>query len=111
MLHRAQLELALDLAAVEGPHYDSAKAAAALDSLAKAPFDSFVAAGALAKAALMVTGGQSADAQALMATTLESWLKNQSDLTARGPAVGIDADIAEIRQVLFRPLGDISLYG
>jgi len=45
-----------------------------------------------------------------MATTLESWLKSQSDLTARAPAAGIDADIAEIRQVVFRPLGDLPVY-
>jgi TolA-binding protein len=111
LLHRAQLELALDLAALEGAHYDRAKAAAALDSIAKEPFDSFVATAALAKAALMVAGGQSADAEALMATTLESWLKSQRDLTARDPAAGIDADIAEIRQVVFRPLGDLPVYG
>ncbi len=111
LLHRAQLELALDLAAIEGAHYDRAKAVAALDSLAKEPFDSFVASAALAKAALMVTDGKSADAEALMATTLESWLKNQAHLTARVPAAGIDADIAEIRQVVFRPLGDLSVFG
>ncbi|HET6893117.1 MAG TPA: tetratricopeptide repeat protein [Pyrinomonadaceae bacterium] len=111
LLHRAQLELALDLASVEGPHYDRAKAAAALDSITKEPFDSFVATAAVAKAALMMTGGQSEDAEALMATTLESWVKSQRDLTARAPAAGIDADIAEIRQVVFRPLGDLPVYG
>jgi tetratricopeptide (TPR) repeat protein len=111
MLHRAQLELALDLASLEGPHYDRAKASAALDSIAKEPFDSIVATAALAKAALMVTGGQSADAEALMTTTLESWLESQRDLTTRAPAAAIDADIAEIRQVVFRPLGDLTVYG
>jgi tetratricopeptide (TPR) repeat protein len=111
LVHRAELELALDLASVEGAHYDRAKAIAALDSLAKEPFDSFVATAALAKAALMVTGDQSADAERLMATTLDSWLERQADLTARVPAAGIDADIAEIRQVVFRPLGDSPLYG
>lgn len=110
LLHRAQLELALDLAAVEGAHYDRAKAIAALDSMAKEPFDSIVATAALAKAALMVSAGQSEDAEALTATTLESWVKSQHDLTARAAAVGIDADIAEIRQVVFRPLGDLPVY-
>jgi tetratricopeptide (TPR) repeat protein len=111
LLHRARLELALDLASVEGAHYDRAKALAALDSIVKEPFDSFVATAALAKAALLLTGGQSQDAEALIATTLELWLKNQSDLTARAPNAGVDADVAEIRQVVFRPLGDLSVYG
>jgi tetratricopeptide (TPR) repeat protein len=111
MLHRAQLELALDLASLEGPHYDKAKALAALDSLAAEPFDSFVATAALAKASLMMMGGQSESAEAVIATTLESWLKSQSDLTARALAPGIEADIAEIRRVVFRPLGDLPLYG
>jgi tetratricopeptide (TPR) repeat protein len=110
LLHRAQLELALDLASAEGPHYDKAKAAAALDRMAKEPFDAVVATAALAKALLMATDGRDGDAEALMARTLDSWGASQHDLTAQPPAEGIDADIAEIRQVVFRPLGDLPVY-
>lgn len=109
--HRAHLESALDLAAVEGAHYEPIKAMAALDLITKEPFDSFVATAALAKAALLVTEGNSDDAEKLMAITLESWVTSQRDLTARPPAQGIDADVAEIRQVVFRPLGDLPVYG
>jgi tetratricopeptide (TPR) repeat protein len=111
LLHRAQLESALDLAAVEGGHYDRAKATAALDSIIKEPFDSYVATAALAKAALLATEGNSSEAEKLMGATLDSWLTSQRDLTARPPAPGIDADVAEIRQVVFRPLGDLTFYG
>jgi tetratricopeptide (TPR) repeat protein len=111
LLHRAQLELALDLAAVEGPHYDPAKAVAALDQINTEPFDSFVATAAIAKAALMTTQGNSDQAEKLLATALDSWLSSQHEFTARPPAPGIDADVAEIRQVVFRPLGDLSVYG
>jgi len=109
--HRAQLESALDLAAVEGAHYDRTKAGAALDSITKEPFDSFVATAAVARAALLVTEGQSDDAEKLLAKTLDSWVASQRELTARPPATAFDADIAEIRQVVFRPLGDLPVYG
>ena len=111
LLHRAQLESALDLAAVEGAHYDAARPLAALNAIAKEPFDSFVAIAAVAEAALKLTQGQSSEAEALMGKTLESWVTTQRDLNRRPPMTSIDADVAEIRQVVFRPLGDLSIYG
>jgi tetratricopeptide (TPR) repeat protein len=111
LLHRAQLESALDLAAVEGAHYDPAKALAALDAITREPFDSFVATAALAKAALKQTQGQSSEAEALMGKTLDSWVTTQRDLNRQPPVSSIDADVAEIRQVVFRPLGDLPFYG
>lgn len=110
LLHRAQLESALDLAAVEGAHYDPAKALAALDAITKEPFDSFVATAALAQAALKLIQGQSSEAEALMGKTLDSWLTTQRDLNQQPPTSSIDADVAEIRQVVFRPLGDAPIY-
>lgn len=110
LLHRAQLESALDLAAVEGAHYDPAKALAALNAISKEPFDSFVATAALAEAALMLTQGQSSEAEALMGKTLDSWVTTQRDLNRQAPTSSIDADVAEIRQVVFRPLGDLPVY-
>lgn len=111
LLHRAQLELALDLAAVEGAHYDPAKALAALNAITKEPFDSFVATAALAEAALKLIQGQSSEAEALMGKTLELWLTTQREHTRQPPISSIDADVAEIRQVVFRPLGDLPIYG
>lgn len=108
LLHGAQLESALDLAAVEGPHYDPAKALAALNAITKEPFDFFVAIAAVAEAALKLTQGQSSVAEALMGKTLELWVTTQRDLNRQFS--GIDADVAEIRQVVFRPLGDVPIY-
>src|SRR5689334_3595335 len=110
LLHRAQLESALDLAAVEGAHYDPAKALAALEAITKEPFDSFVATAGLAKGALKLTQGQSSEAEALVGKTLDSWVTTQRDLNRQRPVSGIDADVAEIRQVVFRPLGDLPIY-
>ncbi len=111
LLHRAQLESALDLAAVEGAHYDRAKALAALNAITKEPFDSFVAIAAVAEAALKLTQGQSSEAEALMGKTLDLWVTTQRDLIRQPPVSSIDADVAEIRQVVFRPLGDLPIYG
>jgi Tetratricopeptide repeat len=111
LLHRAQIESALDLAAVEGAHYDPAKALAALHLITKQPLDSFVAIAAVAEAALKLTQGQSSEAEALMGKTLDAWVTTQRDLTGQPPKSSIDADVAEIRQVVFRPLGDLPLYG
>ncbi|MFY9618566.1 MAG: tetratricopeptide repeat protein [Pyrinomonadaceae bacterium] len=111
LVHRAELESALDLAAVEGAHYDRIKAVAALEAITREPFDSYVATAALAKAALLVTEGQADNAEKLMAKTLDSWVASQRELAARPPALSIEADIAEIRQVVFRPLGDLPVYG
>lgn len=110
LLHRAQLESALELAAVEGPHYDPAKALVALNAITKEPFDSFVALAAVAEAALKLTQGQSSEAEALLGKTLESWVTTQRDLNRQPPASSIDADVAEIRRVVFRPLGDLPVY-
>lgn len=109
--HRAQLESALELAAVEGAHYDRIKAVAALEAIMREPLDSYVATAAVARAALLVTEGRADDAEKLMAKTLDSWVASQRELSARPPAPGIEADIAEIRQVVFRPLGDLPVYG
>ncbi|HEY6660187.1 MAG TPA: tetratricopeptide repeat protein [Pyrinomonadaceae bacterium] len=111
LLHRAQLESALDLAAVEGERYDPGKALAALEAISKEPFDSFVATAALAAAALKLIQGQSSEAEALMGKTLDSWVTTQRDLNRQPPVPSIDADVAEIRQVVFRPLGDLPIYG
>jgi len=98
LLHRAQLELALDLAAVEGAHYDPAKALAALHAITNEPFDSYIATAAVAEAALKLTQGQSSEAEALLGKTLDQWVTAQRDLN---PPLSIDADVAEIRQVCF----------
>ena len=110
LLHRAQLESALDLTAVEGAHYDPVKALAALEAITKEPFDSFVATASLAEAALKLTQGQAKEAEALMGKTLEAWVTTQRDVNRQTPLSGIDADVAEIRQVVFRPLGDLPVY-
>jgi hypothetical protein len=106
-----ELKRILEAAAVEGPHYDPAKALAAFNAITKEPFDSFVATAALAEAALKLTQGQSSEAEALMGKALDLWVTTQRDLTRQPPASSIDADVADIRQVVFRPLGDLPIYG
>ena len=64
----------------------------------------------MAEAALKLTQGQSSEAEALMGKTLDLWVTTQRDLNRQPPISSIDADVAEIRQVVFRPLGDLPIY-
>lgn len=110
LLHRAQLEIALDLAANEGPHYDKAAAMRSLDALAGEPFDTAVAVAAVARSALLATDGHRADADVLMSATLDQWV-GAGNARAIEPAAGnLDADVVAIRRVVFRPLGDLPVY-
>ena len=45
-----------------------------------------------------------------MGKTLDSWVTTQRDLNRQSPISSIDSDVAEIRQVVFRPLGDLPIY-
>lgn len=106
LVHRAQLEEAFELAAIEGPKHDDAAAMKALTVLGAEALDSAVAAARLSRAALLLKQGASADAASLMQSTLDAWMASQQPLATRPPASPIDADIAAIRQVVFRPAGD-----
>jgi hypothetical protein len=103
--------MALDLAAIEGPHHDEGAAVKALDALATQPLDTGVAAARLARAAMLLMAGAASEADALMAATLNAWIALEQPLLSPPSTSGIDADIAEIRQVVFRPLGDLPIYG
>jgi tetratricopeptide (TPR) repeat protein len=109
LVHRAQLELALELAAVEGPKRDDGAAMKALEALGAEPFDREVATARIATSALLLKQGATTEAGALMKATLDAWIAMQRPLAARAPAFPIDADVAAIRQVVFRPTGDLAL--
>jgi hypothetical protein len=103
--------VALDLAAVEGPRHDKAAATKALDLLAREPFDSAVAVASLARAALQLLEGDAAGASRQTTVTLDQWAAASRARIGSWPSAGsVDADVAEIRQVVFRPLGDLPVY-
>jgi tetratricopeptide (TPR) repeat protein len=100
LLHRAQLLNGLRLANVYDG--DATAAAAAFDELGREPFDFNVAAGLLARASLSYQLGGGETAAAAMREVLDRLVlarRPASDM----PLSGIDADLAAIRNLLFRP--------
>jgi TolA-binding protein len=103
LLHRAQLEQALTLANAQRPDADPAAAAAKLDALSKAPVDAAVIAARIARASSLWIRGDPAAAESAMSGAMNDWLGAQ---TLREPVTDMEKDVAAIREVVFRPLGD-----
>jgi Tetratricopeptide repeat len=106
LLHRARLEKALDLGNPERSDADVPAAAAALDALAREPFDRSVSAAKIARASLMSISGRP-EADAAMTEALKEWLAAQS---LREPATDLERDVVAIRRAVFLPLGG-GIYG
>ena len=110
LLHRTMFEHALELAAVDNRARNEATAAALLDELTRAePSTVGAALGGMAKSALLVRRGLLDEARTTVRRTLERLVSVQTTLRSRPPATPLDADVAAIRSVVFRPLGDLDL--
>jgi tetratricopeptide (TPR) repeat protein len=106
---RAQLEIAMELLAVEGAKADVTGGLKALDSIAPAPFDANVGFAGLAKATVMFKNGADERASLRMMATLDEWRESQRALRSAAPASPVAADVAAIRNVIFRPAGTFEL--
>ena len=102
LMHRAQLETALDLGNIERPDADPAAARAALDALAGEPDDPIVGVARIARASAMWVAGDRDAAREAMSAALTQWSARQ---TIMAPTAAVDKDVAAIRDVVFRPLG------
>lgn len=102
VMHRAQLEVALDLANIERPGGNPTAARAALDALAGEPFDPVVSVAKIARASALWTGGEQDAARADMTSALKEWAERQSFAP---PSSNVEKDVAAIREAVFRPLG------
>lgn len=109
LLHRAELEIALNFAALEGASRDDAAALQALEELVAAPFDSIVGLAGMARATLQFTRGQPDDAKTSMTATLTKWLAFQRPLRRRTPASSLEEDVARLRDIVFQPTGGLAL--
>jgi tetratricopeptide (TPR) repeat protein len=102
--HRARLEQALELASIENLAADEPAAIRELEALARESYDFAVFAAGIVRASLLWKQGVAADAQAVMTETLKGWLQKPSSsmiLPSR-----LATDVAEIREIVFRPNGD-----
>jgi tetratricopeptide (TPR) repeat protein len=107
--HRAHLEIAMELLAIEGPTADVTGGLKALDSIAPAPFDTNVGFAGLAKATVMFKNGADEHARLRMTSTLDEWRESQRALRGSAPTSPIAADVAAIRNVIFHPAGSFEL--
>ncbi len=106
---RAQLEIALEVLAIEGATADVTSGLKALDSISPAPFDMNVGFAGLVKATVMLKNGADEHARLLMTSTLDEWRESQRALRATAPVSPIAGDVAAIRNVIFRPAGSFEL--
>jgi len=107
--HRAQLEMAMDLLAVDPAQADVAGSLKALDAILTEAFDTNVGFARLAKAAVMFKNGAAEHAQVLMKATLDEWRDAQQKRRATKPASPLEADVADIRSLTFRSIGTVAV--
>ncbi|MGD8330298.1 MAG: tetratricopeptide repeat protein [Acidobacteriota bacterium] len=110
LAHRARFEHALAIADIEAPQPDEASAYERFEELAAEPWDPAVGAAGLAVGAILGKAGLEERAAEVTADALQSWLERQAGYYSDNlPAVAADAalvaDVAAIRNVLFRPNG------
>ena len=105
--HQARLERALDLAAAGRPPEDEAGALKELEDLAREPLDFAVTAARMARASLQARRGEASAAEASLLAALKDWHGARRVIP---PSAGLEADVAEIRRVVFLPRGG-EIYG
>jgi tetratricopeptide (TPR) repeat protein len=110
LLHRALVERALELAAVDAPRRDDDAAARLLDEAAAAtPYTAWSAFAGMTRSAMAVRAGDAASARASARQALSRLVDAQKPLLARPSADAVDRDVASIRALVFRPTGDLPL--
>ena len=106
LAHKARLYDALETLNIEGAD-DEAAGVKALDTLATEPYDFAVCAAKMSRTIVLGKQGKQDEAGKLMGAALEEWRTRQK---LQEPASALEKDVAEIRNVVFLPMGG-SVYG
>jgi len=109
LLNEIKFDQALDMAAVTNATRDEMAAIALLDGFIDQPIDAAVFSGRVAKSTLLVRQGRQAEAGDLLRMALRDRIAAQRS-QREAPLSGVDADVAAIRTLVFRPLGDLPVY-
>lgn len=107
--HRVDLELAMELLALEGPAPNVEAGLTALERIASVPFDVNVGFAGIARATAMYLNGAEDQARPVMTATLDAWRDSQKMRRTAAPASALAADVIAIRNVIFRPAGGFEL--
>ncbi len=106
LMHLASLEDALELADGENPRHDEPAAIEAAEKLTAAqPYDLAVGAAKVTRACLLLKQRRTGDAERLMLEALQEWQRWQGRSPAEDHMTGLEKDVAEIRRIVFRPMG------
>ena len=110
LMHRAELEKALDLASIFNTSRNYSAAEKALEAIRlRETFDFTVTSAGLANAAVITMQGREREAWPFVAEALRKLEANQQARATAPPATPLDADLTAIRSMLLRPLGDLPL--
>lgn len=101
LAHQARLYDALELLNVEGETNEAA-GMAALEALAREPYDFPVTAAKIARACVMSARGRGQEAESLLRAALAERVRRQP---SQEPATPLEKDVAAIRSLLFLPTG------
>jgi len=105
-MHLARLEDALELADEENRRHDEPAAVEALEKLTAAqPYDPAIGAAKITKACLLFKQRRMDDAEKLMLEALQEWQRGQGRSPADDRLTALETDVAQIRRIVFRPLG------
>lgn len=107
LVHRAELEEALELAAADRPGADDRAAMARLEPLTREPLDFAVMVARIAEACLLARTGELSRAETRTRLALDDWHAQQR---TRQPATPLERDVADIRRAVFLPNGG-AVYG
>jgi len=100
LLHRAELEIALDLDRADAPARDPVAAAVRVEALSREPMDDAVVVARVARASQMWLRGERDAARTELTSVLNEWLKIQPHAE---PQTDLEKDVAAIRETVFRP--------
>jgi tetratricopeptide (TPR) repeat protein len=105
LLHRSRLFAALDLVDADQPSVDERKALEELAAISREPYSFGVCAANIVRATTLWKRGSMTEAQALMTAALQQCHAQQNRPSGSTPTP-LEKDIADIRDLVFRPKGD-----
>ena len=107
LVHRAELDEALELADADKPGADDRASRVRIERLAREPLDFAVTAARIAEACLLGKRGDLSQAEARTGQALADWHAQQR---LEEPATPLERDVADIRRMVFLPDGG-DVYG
>jgi hypothetical protein len=108
-MHQAQLWIAMNAGNIWRKEHDDTLCLATLEALEREPYDFYVGIAFLAHASLLHRQGQTGEAARRAESAMQRLWAWRSAEIAKSPPEGLDADVAAIRNEMFRPGGVVPM--